>query len=77
MGIKSVVYRGSGRGSLRVKTINPTVRHHRAGTPAKDISITFYCSSFLLHVSLLCVRNGYKKTETEVKQIVGKMNNKK
>ncbi len=35
-----------------VKT-DSTVRLHRAGTPAKDISIAFYFSSFLLHVSLL------------------------
>ncbi len=34
-----------------VKTINSTVRLHRAGT--KDISIAFYLSSFLLLVSLL------------------------
>ncbi len=37
----------------RVKTIDSTVRLHRAATPAKDISIAFYFSSFLLLVSLL------------------------
>ncbi len=37
----------------RVKTIDSTVRLHRAGTPAKDISIAFYFSSFRLLVSLL------------------------
>jgi len=31
-----------------VKTIDSTVRLHRAETPAKDISIAFYLSSFLL-----------------------------
>ncbi len=31
-----------------VKTIDSTVRLHRTGTPAKDISIAFYLSSFLL-----------------------------
>ncbi len=31
-----------------VKTIESTVRLHRAGTPARDISIAFYLSSFLL-----------------------------
>ncbi len=36
-----------------VKTIDSTVRLHRAGTPARDISIAFYLSSFLLLVSLL------------------------
>ncbi len=35
-----------------VKTIDSTVRLHRAGTPARDISIAFYLSSFLLLVSL-------------------------
>ncbi len=29
-----------------VKTIDSTVRLHRAGTPATDISIAFYFSSF-------------------------------
>ncbi len=37
----------------RVKTIDSTVRLHRAATPAKDISIAFYFSSFLLLVSFL------------------------
>ncbi len=69
MGIKSVVYRSSGHGSLRVKTsscedlfvrrpksvkiIDSTVRLHQAGTLPNDISIAFYLSSFLLHVSIL------------------------
>ncbi len=35
-----------------VKTIDSTVRLHRPGTPARDISIAFYLSSFLLLVSL-------------------------
>ncbi len=33
-----------------VKTIDSTVRLHQAGAPARDISIAFYLSSFLLLV---------------------------
>ncbi len=36
-----------------VKTIDSTVRLHRAGTQSTDISIAFYLSSFLLLDSLL------------------------
>ncbi len=58
MGIKSLVYRVSRRGSRREKTEeckDHRLYHatHRAGTPARDISIAFYLSSFLLLVSLL------------------------
>ncbi len=37
----------------RAKTIDSIVRLHRAGTPARDISIAFYFSSSLLLISLL------------------------
>ncbi len=56
-------YTGSGRQSSceallvgrpkSVKTIDSTVRLHRAGTPARDISIAFDLSSFLHLASLL------------------------
>ncbi len=36
-----------------VKTVDSAVGLHRAGTPARDISIALYLSSFLLLVSLL------------------------
>ncbi len=38
-----------------VKTIDSTGRLHRVGTPARDISIAFHLSSFLLLVSLRTV----------------------
>ncbi len=42
-----------GRRPKRVKTIDSTVRLHRAGTLPNDINIAFYLSSFLQLVSLL------------------------
>ncbi len=47
----------------RVKTIDSTVRLHRAATPAKDISIAFYFSSFLL---LVCMYGLYACTHVVV-----------
>ncbi len=43
----------------RVKTIDSTVRLHRTGTPAKDISIAFFPTTCLTSVSIFITISYY------------------